>query len=87
MLLPTVFPAATTRVKEVGDGYPAEPAMHAHHDIDWEYVDAHHPPVTLVCRPVYEGWVLTLFGLILVGLIGLLGWTGYALSTVKAELR
>jgi hypothetical protein len=61
--------------------------MHAHHDIDWEYVDAHHHPVTLVRRPVYEGWVLTLFGLILVGLIGLLGWTGYALSTVKAELR
>jgi hypothetical protein len=43
--------------------------------------------VTLVRRPVYEGWVLTLFGLILVGLIGLLGWMGYALSTVKAELR
>jgi hypothetical protein len=66
---------------------PAEPATHANHGIDWEYVDAHHHPVTLVRRPVYEGWVLTLFGLILVGLIGLLGWTGYALSTVKAELR
>jgi hypothetical protein len=68
---------------------PAEPATHANHDhdIDWEYVDAHHHPVTLVRRPAYEGWVLTLFGLILVGLIGLLGWMGYALSTVKAELR
>jgi hypothetical protein len=43
--------------------------------------------VTLVRRPVYEGWVLTLFGAILVGLIGLLGWARYALSTVKAELR
>jgi len=43
--------------------------------------------MTLVRRPVYEGWVLTLFGLILVGLIGLLGWARYALSTVKAELR
>jgi hypothetical protein len=68
---------------------PAEPATHANHDhdIDWEYVDAHHHPVTLVRRPAYEGWVLTLFGLVLVGLIGLLGWMGYALSTVKAELR
>jgi hypothetical protein len=66
---------------------PSEPAMHANHGIDWDDVDAHHHPVTLVRRPAYEGWVLTLFGLILVGLIGLLGWMGYALSTVKAELR
>ena len=66
---------------------PAEPATHAHHGSDWDDVEAHHHPVTLVRRPVYEGWVLTLFGLILVGLIGLLGWAGYALSTVKAELR
>jgi hypothetical protein len=46
-------------------------------------------PVYLVSqKPTPErGWVLTLFGLILGGLIGLLGWTGYALSTVKAELR
>jgi hypothetical protein len=66
---------------------PSEPATHANHDIDWDYVEAHHHPVTLVRRPVYEGWVLTLFGIILVGLMGLLGWTGYALSTVKAELR
>jgi hypothetical protein len=66
---------------------PAEPATHTNHDIDWKYVDARHHPVTLVRRPAYEGWVLTLFGLILVGLMGLLGWMGYALSTVKAELR
>jgi hypothetical protein len=66
---------------------PAEPATHANHGIDWDYVNAHHHPVTLVRRPAYEGWVLTLFGLILVGLMGLLGWMGYALSTVKAELR
>jgi hypothetical protein len=66
---------------------PSEPATHANHGIDWDYIDAHHHPVTLVRRPVYEGWVLTLFGIILVGLMGLLGWTGYALSTVKAELR
>jgi hypothetical protein len=66
---------------------PSEPATHANHGIDWDYVEAHHHPVTLVRRPVYEGWVLGLFGAILIGLMGLLGWTGYALSTVKAELR
>ena len=66
---------------------PSEPVTRADHQIDWDYVDAHHHPVTLVSRPVYEGWVLSLFGIILVGLIGLLGWAGYALSTVKAELR
>jgi hypothetical protein len=66
---------------------PSEPVTHTNHDIDWDDVDEHHHPVTLVSRPVYEGWVLTLFGAILVGLMGLLGWTGYALSTVKAELR
>src|SRR5256885_2405095 len=65
---------------------PAEPVTRADHRFDRGDVDAHHP-VTLAGRPVYEGWVLTLFGIILVGLIGLLGWGGYALSTVKAELR
>jgi hypothetical protein len=66
---------------------PSAPATHANHGIDWDDVETHHHPVALVRRPVYEGWVLTLFGIILVGLIGLLGWAGYALSTVKAELR
>jgi hypothetical protein len=66
---------------------PSEPTTQADHRIDWDYINAQHHPVTLISRPVYEGWVLTLFGLILVGLIGLLGWAGYALSTVKAELR
>jgi hypothetical protein len=66
---------------------PSEPAARADHRIDWDDVEAHHHPVTLVSRPAYKGWVLTLFGIILVGLMGLLGWTGYALSTVKAELR
>src|SRR5262245_27941635 len=66
---------------------PSEPATRADHRINWDDVEAHHHPVTLVSRPVYEGWVLSLFGAILVGLMGLLAWTGYALSTVKAELR
>jgi hypothetical protein len=66
---------------------PSEPAARADYRIDWDDVEAHHHPVTLVRWPVYEGWVLGLFGIILVGLIALLGWTGYALSTVKAELR
>jgi len=66
---------------------PSEHATRADHRIDWDDVEAHHHPVTLVSRPVYEGWVLGLLGIILVGLIGLLAWTGYALSTVKAELR
>jgi len=49
---------------------PSEPATHANHGIDWDCVEAHHHPVTLVRRPVYEGWVLSLFGAILVGLMG-----------------
>jgi hypothetical protein len=65
---------------------PSERAARADHGIDWDYIDAHHRPVTLIRRPAYEGWVLSLFGAILVGLIGLLGWAGYALSTVKADL-
>jgi hypothetical protein len=67
---------------------PAErAATRADHGIDWDYVNAHHHPVTLIRRPAYEGWVLSLFGAVLVGLIGLLGWAGYALSTVQADLR
>jgi hypothetical protein len=34
---------------------PSEPATHATRGIDWDYVEAHHHPVTLVRRPVYEG--------------------------------
>ena len=67
---------------------PAERAApRADHGIDWDYVNAHHHPVTLIRRPAYEGWGLGLFGAVLVGLIGLLGWAGYALFTVQANLR
>jgi hypothetical protein len=66
---------------------PAEPAMRVDHRLDRDDVNAHRHPVTRVSRSVYKGWVLSLLGALLVGLIGLLGWTGYALSTVKAELR
>jgi hypothetical protein len=64
-----------------------ERAVRVDPGIDWDARDAHHRPVPLISRPAYEGWVLTLFGAILVGLIGLLGWAGYTLSTVQAELR
>jgi hypothetical protein len=43
--------------------------------------------VTLASRPIAERWVLSLLGAILLGLMGLLGWTGYARFTVTAELR
>jgi hypothetical protein len=66
---------------------PAEPATRADHRFDRGDVDAHHHPVTLAGRPIAERWVLSLLGVLLVSLIGLLGWTGYALSIIKAELR
>jgi hypothetical protein len=66
---------------------PSERATRADPGIDWDYVNAHHRPVTLIRRPAYEGWVLILFGVLLVGLIGGLGWAGYTLSTVQADLR
>jgi hypothetical protein len=66
---------------------PAEPVTRADHRVDRGDVDAHHHPVTLAGWPIAERWVPSLLGVLLVGLIGLLGWTGYALSTVKAELR
>jgi hypothetical protein len=62
-------------------------ATRADHGLDADDVDAHHRPVSLIRRPAYEGWLLTLCGVILIGLIGGLGWAGYVLSTVQAELR
>ena len=66
---------------------PSEQATYADDRLDRDDVDAHHHPVPRAGRSVAERWILSLFSAILVGLIGLLGWTGYALSTVKAELR
>jgi hypothetical protein len=66
---------------------PLERATRADHGLDQDDMEAHHRPVTLIRRPAYKGWVLTLCGALLVGLIGLLGWGGYALSTIQAELR
>jgi BMFP domain-containing protein YqiC len=66
---------------------PLERAMRADHGLDRDDMDAHHRPVTRIRRPAYKGWVFPLFGALLVGLIGLLGWGGYALSTIQAELR
>jgi hypothetical protein len=68
-------------------GTPSARAMRADHGLEGDDVDAHSRPVTRISRPTSEGWGLTFFGAILVGLIGLLGWTGYALSIVKADLR
>jgi hypothetical protein len=66
---------------------PSEQATYADDRLDRDDVDAHHHPVPQAGRSVAERWVRSLLGVLLVGLMGLLGWTGYALSTVKAELR
>jgi hypothetical protein len=66
---------------------PAEQTSHADQDVAWNDVEAPRRPVTLLHRPAYERWVLRLLGLTLVGLIGLLGWAWYTLSTIQAELH
>jgi hypothetical protein len=66
---------------------PAEQTSHADQDVAWNDVEAQRRPVTLINRPAYERWVLRLLGITLVGLIGLLGWAWYTLSTIKAELH
>jgi hypothetical protein len=66
---------------------PSEQATYADDRFDRDDVDAHHHPVPQAGRSVAERWILSLLGVLLVGLMGLLSWTGYALSTVKAELR
>jgi hypothetical protein len=54
---------------------------------DWDAVASRHRRVMPVNRRVSERWMLTLFGAVLLGLIALLGWGGYSLAVVKAELR
>jgi hypothetical protein len=66
---------------------PSEQVTYADDRREQDDVGAHHHPVPRAGRSVTAGWVRSLLGVLLVGLIGLLGWTGYALSTVKAELR
>ena len=66
---------------------PSEQTTYADDRREQDDVGAHHHPAPRAGRSVTAGWVRSLLGVLLVGLIGLLGWTGYALSTVKAELR
>jgi hypothetical protein len=66
---------------------PSEQTTYADDRREQDDVGAYHDPVPRAGRSVTAGWVRSLLGILLVGLMGLLGWTGYALSTVKAELR
>jgi hypothetical protein len=64
---------------------PAEPMGRADPSLDWED-DAHHRPVTRMPMLACERWALGLLGALLVGCIGLLGWTWSSLSAVTVEL-
>ena len=64
---------------------PAEPIGRADPSLDWED-DAHHRPVTRIAMLACERWALGLVGTLLVGCIGLLGWTWSSLSAVTGEL-
>ena len=55
---------------------PSESAVRSDQGIDWDDIEAHHRPVTLLCRPAYEVRILSLLGAILVARIGLLGCAG-----------
>jgi hypothetical protein len=57
------------------------------HGMDWNAVASRHRRVMPVNRPASERWMLTLFGAVLLGLLALIGWGGYSLAVVKAELR
>jgi hypothetical protein len=57
---------------------PSESAVRSDQSIDWDDIEAHHRPVTLISRPAYEVRVLSLLGAILVARIGLLDWAGYS---------
>jgi hypothetical protein len=66
---------------------PSEQTTYADDRREQDDVGAYHDPMPRAGRSVAEKWILSLLGVLLVGLMGLLGWTWYALSTVKAELR
>jgi hypothetical protein len=55
---------------------PSESAVHSGQGTAWGAMEAHHRPVTSICRPACEVWVRSLLGAILVARIGLLGRTG-----------
>jgi hypothetical protein len=85
---PTTRRAVTIRVdRRFAMDTPSAQATYADDRLDRDDVDAHHHPVPRAGRSVAERWSLSLLSVLLVGLMGLLGWTRYALSTVKAELR
>jgi hypothetical protein len=41
---------------------PSESAVRSDQSIDWDDIEAHHRPVTLISRPAYEVRVLSLLG-------------------------
>jgi hypothetical protein len=55
---------------------PSESAVRSGQGTDWDATNAHHRPVTPICRPACEVWVLSLLGALLVARIGLLGRAG-----------
>jgi hypothetical protein len=65
----------------------AHMSKHPDHGMDWDAVESRHRRVMAVSRSAYERWMLTQCGAVLLGLMTLLGWAGYSLAVVKAELR
>jgi hypothetical protein len=57
------------------------------HGMNWDAGASRHRRVMPVSRLAYERWMLTLCGTVLLGLTALLGWGGYSLAVVKAELK
>lgn len=55
--------------------------------MNWDAGASRHRGVMPVSRLAYERWMLTLCGTVLLGLTALLGWGGYSLAVVKAELK
>jgi hypothetical protein len=65
----------------------AHASKRSDHGMDWEAVDSRHRRVMPRSRPASQRWALTVCGAVLFGLIALMGWGGYSLAVVKAELR